>query len=130
MNHLAIKSKRSRDTNLYLVLSVLLAFFFTMSGFLEITKNELTYPKTLQMGYPSYFIVALGIAKIAGAVVLLAPAARWLKEWVFAGFTFDIIFALISGIAIDSKADYIKAIIALLIVVYTYSLFHKIFRKP
>lgn len=129
MNYLSIKNQHSRDTNFYLVLSVLLAFFFTMSGFLEITKNDLTYPKTLLMGYPPYFIVALGIAKIAGAVVLLAPVGRWLKEWVFAGFTFDIIFAFISGIAINSKADYIKAIIALLIVLYTYSLFHKIYRK-
>lgn len=110
-------------TYLYWTLLILLATFFTISGFLEITKSPATYPKTLKMGYPPYFILTLGISKICGAIVLLIPRIKRLKEWAFAGFTFDVIFAFISGLAISSPADYIKAIIVFWIIMLTYSLF-------
>lgn len=104
---------------LYKPLLVLLAFFFGLSGFLEITKSSLTYPKTISMGYPPYFIFSLGVAKISGALVLLLPFTGRLKEWVFAGFIFDVIFAFISGAVINSKTDCVKALIAFCIVLFT-----------
>lgn len=117
--------KNNRIQYLYRTLNILLSFFFLLSGYWEITKNELTYPKTLSMGYPPYFIFWLGIAKIFGAVVLLAPNLKQLKEWAFAGFVFDVVFAFISGISIHSKADMIKSLIAFCVLLFTYSLFIK-----
>ena len=108
---------------LYWTLIIVLALFFTLSGFWEITKNPATYPKTLKMGYPPYFITTLGISKICGAVVLLIPNLKRLKEWAFAGFTFDVIYAFISGLAISSYADCIKATIVFCILLLTYCLF-------
>ena len=115
--------------HLYYSLSILLAFFFALSDYWELTKNDLTYPKTISMGYPPYFIFSVGIAKITGAIVLLIPNFNRIKEWVFAGFTFDVIFAFISGDFIDSKADCFKASIAFIIIIYTYSLFYKLYQK-
>jgi hypothetical protein len=46
-----------------------------------------------------------------------------LKEWAFAGFTFDVIFAFISGVAIDSNEDCIKAGVAFCTLTLTYLLF-------
>nr|WP_315193538.1 DoxX family protein [uncultured Flavobacterium sp.] len=108
---------------LYIILLSLLAFFFAFSGFLEITKNPITYPKTLKMGYPPYFITSLGIFKICGAIILLLPNFKKLKEWAFAGFTFDVIFAFISGLAINSFEDLIKSSFAFFIIIGTYFLF-------
>ena len=113
----------ANNQKLYLPLLILLAFFFALSGFWEITKNPITYLKTLKMGYPPYFITALGIAKICGAITLLLPNLKRLKEWVFAGFTFDVIFAFISGFAIHSYADCIKSVIAFCVIMCTYFLF-------
>ena len=112
-----------RIVYLYQALVILLAFFFALSGYWEISKNKLTYPKTLSMGYPPYFILSLGIAKILGAIVLLIPNQKLLKEWAFAGFTFDVIFAFISSLYINSYADWLKAVIAFCLVLLTYSLF-------
>jgi hypothetical protein len=47
------------------------------------------------MGYPPYFILTLGIAKIIGVIALLTPNLKRIKESAFAGFTFDVIFAFI-----------------------------------
>lgn len=117
--------KDSRQYYLYWMLTILLSFFFLLSGYWEITKNEITYPKTISMGYPPYFIFSLGIAKILGAIVLLVPDFKRLKEWAFAGFVFDTIFAFISGLSINSIADCIKAFIAFCVLLITYCLFHK-----
>lgn len=109
---------------IYYTCLALMGIFFMLSGFLEITKNPATYPKTLRMGYPPYFIATLGCAKIVGAVALWLPKYfRRLKEWVFAGFTFDVIFAFISGLQIDSLADCLKAGVSFVLILLIYALF-------
>jgi uncharacterized membrane protein YphA (DoxX/SURF4 family) len=119
-----LKTVQNNET-IYWALIVVLAVFFALSGFWEITKNPVTYPKTLQMGYPPYFITALGIAKICGVVALLVPTFQKLKEWAFAGFTFDVIFAFISNVYIANYLDCIKAVVALGLLALTYTLFLK-----
>lgn len=119
------KTNNTATTYLYWALLILLAVFFLISGYLEITKSPSTYPKTLKMGYPPYFILTLGISKILGAVALLIPNIKRLKEWAFAGFTFDVVFAFISGLAIHSYIDCIKAVIVFCILILTYLLFLK-----
>ncbi len=119
-------SSNTKIVYLYWTLIVLLAIFFTISGFMEITKNPSTYPKTLRMGYPPYFILTLGVVKIAGVIALLIPNLKRLKEWAIAGFTFDVIFAFISGRSIQSNADCIKAVIVFCVLMLTYYLFLKI----
>jgi uncharacterized membrane protein YphA (DoxX/SURF4 family) len=115
-----------RVKNIYYVCIALMGIFFVISGFLEITKNPATYPKTLSMGYPPYFITTLGIAKIIGAIALWQPYFSRLKEWVFAGFTFDVIFAFISGIQINSIADYSKAAGSFVIIILIYTLYRAV----
>lgn len=118
-----MKTENKKIIYLYWALVILVAIFFTVSGFMEITKNAFVYPKTLKMGYPPYFIMALGISKIAGVIALLIPNLKRLKEWAFAGFTFDVVFAFISGRAIDSNADCLKAAIVFCVLMLTYFLF-------
>lgn len=122
-----IKATSRSTTMLYVYygLTILLSFFFALSGYWEVTKNDINYPKTLKMGYPPYFILALGIAKICGAIVLVVPGFKRLKEWAYAGFVFDVVFAFISGLSISSTADWVKASIAFCILIFNYSLFHK-----
>ena len=48
------------------------------------------------VGYPQQLRVLLGIAKLAGAIVLLLPRLPTLKEWAYAGFTFTWIAAAVA----------------------------------
>ena len=90
---------------------------------MEITKHPATYPKTIRMGYPPYFITLLGVAKLIGSAVFLVPVLHRLREWVFAAFTIDVIFAFASGYKIQSYGDCIKAVVVFLILMLTYWLF-------
>jgi hypothetical protein len=53
------------------------------------------------LGYPTYILPLLGVAKLLGIITLLVPGFPRLKEWAYAGFTFDLIGAVYSGIAHD-----------------------------
>ena len=53
-----------------------------------------------QLGYPTYILPLLGVAKFLGVVAILVPGFPRLKEWAYAGFTFDLIGATYSGIAL------------------------------
>ena len=48
------------------------------------------------VGYPQQLRVLLGIAKLAGALVLVLPRLPTLKEWAYAGFTFTWIAATVA----------------------------------
>ena len=51
------------------------------------------------LGYPPYLFLFLGTAKILGVAAVLSPGPASLKEWAFAGLTFDLTGALGIGLA-------------------------------
>ena len=80
--------------------------------------------------YPDYFRVALSICKLIGAVVIVIPTLpHRIKEWTYAGFTFNTLFAFISFFVIDGFGfELIFPVIvmmALLVSYYYYSKFSK-----
>ena len=54
-----------------------------------------------QLGYPKYFIVFVGVAKILGVIGILIPGYPRIKEWSYAGLFFDLTAATASGIAVE-----------------------------
>ncbi|MEM9194990.1 MAG: DoxX family protein [Myxococcota bacterium] len=66
------------------------------------------------LGYPLYFAPMLGVAKGLGVIAVLAPKFPRLKEWAYAGFTFDLIAASASHAALsDPIPDIIVPIVIL-----------------
>ena len=111
---------------IYWIGVTLLSIWFGASGYMEITRNPLVWDHTIQMGYPPYFITSLGIAKIAGVIVLLIPnKLNWLKKWVFAAFFFDVIFAFISGYSFAGIINIVKPCVAFILILITYLMFRK-----
>ena len=108
--------------------AIFISLWFGASGFFELTGNPIVWGITQQLGYPAHFIYILGVAKLAGVVVLLTPNKLLrLKEWVFAGMFFDILFAFFSKIAVLGFAATIDAIVAFTILSVTYVMFRKIY---
>jgi len=61
--------------------------------------------ETIQsLGYPIYFMKILGVAKLLGAAAILFSPFRTLKEWAYAGYTFDVLGAFISHTAHGDSA--------------------------
>lgn len=75
------------------------------------------------LGYPDYFRVWFTFFKVIGAIILVLPRLpRRVKDWAYAGFTFDFLFAAISHGAVDGVSDgqtwFPLAILAILITSY------------
>jgi hypothetical protein len=115
-------------TRIYWIGAALTSLWFGASGFFEITGNPIVWGITQQLGYPPHFIYLLGIAKLLGVAVLLTPGKLLrLKEWVFAGIFFDIIFAFGSKVSVLGFAATTDAIIAFVMVSVTYAMFRKVY---
>ena len=65
-------------------------------------QSELAKEGIRHLGYPEYFGNALVVCKILGVLALIIPQVpKRIKEWAYAGFAFDFIFATISHGAVD-----------------------------
>lgn len=63
---------------------------------------------TKSLGYPDYFAYALIICKILGATALMfRKLPIKLKEWAYAGLTFNLIFVVISHLVVDKNIGYV-----------------------
>jgi uncharacterized membrane protein YphA (DoxX/SURF4 family) len=71
---------------------------------------------TDHLKYPEYFMTLLSIAKIFGAIAILVPGFKRLKEWAYAGFAFDLIFATYSFIAVGDPVKGWAPMVVILIV--------------
>jgi hypothetical protein len=58
-----------------------------------------------EFGYPVYFVPFLGVAKLLGVVAILTPGFPRLKEWAYAGLTFDLIGATYSLISVGKPVS-------------------------
>lgn len=91
-----------RDKIIYWVATGLLAAGMGMSAYMYLTRNPELVGAFEMLGFPLYFISILGVAKLLGVVVLLAPAGTRLKEWAYAGFIFTFIGAIWTHIATNT----------------------------
>ncbi|GAA3973056.1 DoxX family protein [Pedobacter ginsengiterrae] len=78
------------------------------------------------LGFPDYFRVELAIAKILGAIILLAPIKEQVKEWAYAGFAITFISAFIAHSASgDPINNRIGPIVFLVVLALSYFTYHK-----
>ena len=63
---------------------------------------------TKPLGYPDYFAYALIFCKVLGVIAISLPnIPAKLKEWAYAGLTFNLIFAVISHVCVDQNIGFI-----------------------
>jgi uncharacterized membrane protein YphA (DoxX/SURF4 family) len=74
-----------------------------------------------RLGFPAYFLLPFGVLKIIAAVTILAPRSPRLKEWAYAGMTFDVAFAAYSRAAIGDPLPQILLPLAIGALVLTSS---------
>ena len=73
-----------------------------------------------RVGYPQQLRILLGIAKLLGVIVLLAPGLPRLKEWAYAGFTFAWIAATVAHYLVNEKPSAVMALLLLVLLAISY----------
>ncbi len=104
-------------------------FIFLFEGVMPAltSQTELAKEGIRHLGYPEYFGTLLVVFKVAGSLILVIPQVpSRIKEWAYAGFGFDFIFAFMSHVAVDgfsAMACFPLVILAILALSYVY--YHK-----
>ena len=99
---------------------------FLMEGVMPAftSQTEMAKEGIKHLGYPEYFGNALVVFKVVGALLLIIPQVpKRIKEWAYAGFAFDFIFASISHFAVDGLnfQSFFPLIILVILLVSYYS---------
>lgn len=106
------------------------ALIFIMDGLIPaLTSNtELAKQGISHLGYPDYFRTLLTIFKVSGALILILPVFKGrIKEWAYAGFTFNFISAAVSHTVVDGfGGQTIFPLVALLILAVSYFNYHRL----
>lgn len=88
----------------YWVTTALTAFVFLSGGAADVARPSFVMEGMTHLGYPAYFVLILGAWKVLGGVAVLAPGLPRLKEWAYAGMTFDLTGAAASHAAVGDPA--------------------------
>ena len=97
-----------------------------LGGAWDIARLPMVRDLVTGLGYPSYFLVLLGIWKVLGGLALLVPRRALLKEWAYAG-TF---FVYTGAIASHLTTGYALGELGLLAVLTTLSVVSWALRPP
>jgi uncharacterized membrane protein YphA (DoxX/SURF4 family) len=95
-------ASRSRAIG-YWVTTVLVAWELAMGGVWDVLRISYVREVMTHLGYPTYFLVILGVWKMPGAVALLVPRFPRLKEWAYAGAIFNYTGAAASHLAVGDS---------------------------
>jgi len=97
-------------------------FLFRLDGSLTVLHH---------LGYPEYFATLLGITRLAGVAAILLPVPKGLREWAYAGLTFDLLIVVFSILASGIRPlAIIQPVIVLTVVMGSYLCWHKRCARP
>jgi len=107
----------------YWLLTMLVVLSQGASGVMDLAGAQPLVDGVTALGYPVYILKILGPFKILGVIALAAPGFPRLKEWAYAGFTFDFIGAFASHLLNgDGPGELAPPLILLAILVGSYLL--------
>lgn len=109
---------------IYWTTTVLVSVFMLMSSYMYLSHNPHMMEGFQKLGYPLFFAMLLGTAKLLGAIALIQQKWKKLQEWAYAGFTFTFIGAIWTHIS--TGTSFVGALIALIILGTSYVFRHKL----
>lgn len=116
---------------IYWTTTLLFAGFMAFSAVPDILLSPDAVQFITHLGYPEYFIVFIGVAKLLGSAAILVPMFKKIKEWAYAGLFFDLIAAVYSLIYMDGfNAGMLVMAIVFAIAITSYVYNEKMYGSP
>ncbi len=109
---------------IYWICTGLISALFLMSAFMYLGKSPQLVQAFTASGIPQFFIPLLGVAKLLGAIAIVNPWFRGLKEWSYAGFTFVLIGA--TWVHVSTATPFIMPLVFLAVLAVSYLYYRKL----
>ena len=103
----------------------LLTAMMLMSAGMYFFNHDTVSEMFASLGFPTYIIYPLGIAKILGLVAIWTEKSKALKEWAYAGFFFDFLLAASAHIVVND-GEFAGALVAMVLLFTSYFTWKKL----
>ena len=108
-----------RDKVIYWISTGLFTTLMLMSAGMYFFNNEMVSEIFTSLGFPTYIIYPLAVAKILGLIAIWTNKSKMLKEWAYAGFFFDFVLAATAHLMV-SDGEYAAALFAIVLLIVSY----------
>jgi DoxX-like family len=124
----AVISATRKQKVVYWVVTALFLLPMAGSGVPEFLFEQpaSTVTTLIHLGYPLYLMRILGLAKVLGAIAIVSGRSRTLKEWAYAGYTFDLLGAIASHLIVGDGPFAAVPAIVLALVLTSYLLWSRV----
>ena len=110
---------QSTEKWIFWISTGLISLLMLVSAGMYLFNTEYVFGEFTRLGYPTFVVIPLAIAKILGVVAIISNQSATLKEWAYAGFFFDFLLATQShGLAGDGWIG--ASTIAIILVLTSY----------
>jgi len=110
----------------YWISTSLLAAFILMASIPDVLQLPVAVTVFTHLGYPTYLLPFIGIAKILSVVAILVPKFQRLKEWAYAGLVFNLSGAFYSHISVgDPLGNWVFPVLGLFLAAGSYLLYRR-----
>ena len=97
----------------------LLTALMLFSAGMYVLNHEMVAANFTNLGYPTYIIYPLALAKVLGLVAIWTKQSDTLKEWAYAGFFFDVVLAFSAHLMVNDGA-FQAAMLGIVLVLTSY----------
>lgn len=118
---------KNRDLLIYRITTGLVSLLMAFSATMYFVQNEMVSETFLKLGFPTFIIYPLAIAKILGLIAIWTNKSKMLKEWAYAGFVFDLLLATGSHL-VAQDGEFAPSLVALILLSVSYYYHRKLFK--
>ena len=109
----------NKNKIIYLVATGLLTLLLLGGAGMYIFNHGEVSKAFTALGYPTYIIYPLAIAKILALVAIWSRKSAMLKEWAYAGLFYDFVLAVAAHVSVRD-GEYAPALVAILLLIVSY----------
>jgi len=118
---------KNKNLLLFRIITGLFSAMMLFSASMYFFNYDMVAATFTNLGFPTYIIYPLAIAKILGVIAIWSNKSAWLKEWAYAGFVFNTLLAASAHIGIED-GEFYAAVAGLTMVSISYFLDKKLAR--
>lgn len=116
---------------LYRLFTGLLVTFVILAGIPDLFSVPQAVALFEHLGFPPYLLPFLGVAKLLGAIGIVAPRLPKVREWAYAGLAFDFSGALYSHLSVgDPMSAWWGLLVGAALLIGSYSYYTRMTPAP
>lgn len=92
---------KNKNLLFYRISTGLMTLLFGFSAVMYFVQHEMVAETFSTLGFPTFIIYPLAIAKLLGITAIWTNKSAILKQWAYAGFTFNTLLAAGAHIAVN-----------------------------